>query len=194
MPNLGGEILDAWSVSCPGGPAGQTWYANMYRCGDPCPPADFSVMSAEGMRLWLASGRAYDAGQIADAHELAREAAAAWPASERIQYWLGMTALDQRDLRTALDAFGRAAEMDPEDVANLYHLAGAQHGAGLTALFVDTLARGLEIAPPDHPIRPGLVCMAAMERWEHGDREAAMPLAEEACAAGFEPCCDLGAE
>jgi len=110
VPNFGGDILDAWSVSCPGGPEEQTWYSNMYRCGNPCPPEGFSVMSAEGMRLWLASRKAYDAGRSADAHQLAREAAEAWPASERIQYWLGVTALDQRDLHTALDAFGRAVE------------------------------------------------------------------------------------
>lgn len=194
FPTPGAEWLDAWSVRCPGDPQPRTWFASMFRCGDPCPPAGFRLVPGRAMERFVASRGAFEADQAAEALELAAAAVERAPRVERLQYWLGIVALDQDRVPVALEAFEAAAALDPGDVDNLYYLAMVQQMAGLTPQSHATAEEALERVAPHHPSWARITCLGAVVRREQGRAEEAAILARAACARGFEPCCGLAVD
>jgi hypothetical protein len=187
-PFGGTDILDAWSVSCPGLPT-VTLYANTYRCGNPCPPPPYRLLPATATTALERSRVALDAQDLETAAGAAKEAATAEPESEIVQAWLGMVLLRADRPVPALDAFQAAQRMDPFDPWHRLHEAYAyqalEQGDRAEAV-LDELRATL---PSDHELTGDVTCMKAWAvRSRVGEAEA-RGLAEAACARGVGACC-----
>lgn len=193
LPEDGRELLDEWSVRCPGAPE-QTWIANAYRCGTLCPPGDFRLLPAdaavalEEARLALGSGDA-DAARTA-----AAAAVRAAPGFEVSHFTQGATLMALDDADGALAAFEAAAAINPENISGLYARIVLLRASGQPDEAHPLAAQLLAITPDHHPQRPAALCMAALSHHEQGRHSTAMAMAGQACAKGFDLCCELPAD
>lgn len=196
-----GEVLDMWEVQCPGEAEARVLYANIYRCGNPCPPSPLKILDAEAA-LALAAGEdamgALQAGQISQEVALetmvesGKRAGEVAPGSEAVQSRLGFAYLVSQRFDEARQAYERAAEINPGDPFHLLHLSWVEMEAGNALAYaerVEALVRG---TPEDHELYPEALCRYAgvlVGSEEPGAMEQAAMLAEQACSAGFDACC-----
>jgi len=188
VPSFGADILDAYSVTCPNR-VSLTVYANMYRCGDPCPPRGFWFVSPARNAAYQASSAAAKAGRIDEAIDLAKAGFPQDALTEREASWLGVLYMMDNRIDASTAAFTTAHQIHPNNPYHLLHRGQAQRKRGdLKAYFQDLLA-ALEAAGPKHALRPELLCRSQSYWQQQGDKDKAAQVAAESCALGFKRCC-----
>jgi len=79
------DTLDIWSVKCPEDARPRSWYVNVYRCGPPCIPRGFRLMSMDAYQSMIESRKATESQDLPRSLELARKAHVLEPHSEVIE-------------------------------------------------------------------------------------------------------------
>lgn len=182
------DLLDRWTLRCPGQPA-MTLYYNLYRCGSPCPPLGVSLLPAAAFKDYLASLEAHGARRLEEAYELATRALDASPESELFRLWLATLANERGLHERALLLYEEAAARYTSD-------AQLQLRRAETLLLLDRpreaealLTKLLDALPSTHKERPYSMCLHATAVMLF-DLERSAPLARAACQAGASSCCE----
>lgn len=180
------DIVDAWTVHCPGG--SHEWYANIYRCGSPCPPAGFRIMDAEAARAVSDADELLSGGQPTAALNAARKAQDLEPGADMPMLYAGLALIQLGRYAEALDALEAAFAIDSTaTVPGLYAIQ--------SAVLTESWARGRAISDtmmgqlsPGDEAYPDALCLRSRILAGQGDA-GADTAREAACAAGAASCC-----
>lgn len=182
------DLLDKWTLSCPGQPA-LTLYHNLYRCGSPCPPLGVSLLPATSFEDYLASQEAHSARRLEEAYDLATRALEASPESELFRLWLASLANERGLHERALLLYEEAAARYALDVQlqlrraeTLLLLDRPREAEELLSKLLDSLAT-------THKQRPYAMCLHATAVMLF-DLERSATLTRAACQAGASSCCE----
>lgn len=180
------DIVDAWTIHCPG--ESQEWYANIYRCGNPCPPAGFRIMDAEAARAVSDADELLTGGQPSAALGAARKAHEIEPGADLPLIYQGLALIRMGRYVDALDSLEKALEIDPTaSVVSMYAVKSAmliedwERGRAFSDTLLDNLSA-------EDPAYPDALCLHAEVLAGQGDAEAE-PTRAAACEAGAESCC-----
>lgn len=183
------DILDVWSVSC--GEQLQTWYVDVYHCGNPCPPEGAALIDAKAFSLFQSSLMLAQRGQSAGAVGAARRATELDPGAEGLWSWRGTLELAAGRYDDALVSLERAAAFDPTDTDIQLQRGAAMFESERYPEYLELLVGLLEEMPANDPRVPELYCrrglaLTAMEELDEGQLWIA-----RSCAMGFRPCCEV---
>ncbi len=176
------EMVDGWEVGCP--EARYEMYTSVYRCGEVCVPAAFSVLPARAMRHMEAAKAAAKAGDVPGALVAAQAATDAAPEHERAWIFRGSFAEDLGRFDEALVAWTGAVARFPGSLSE-GHRAEALARTGKKAEARELSAR-LLAAAPDAPGRGRLLCVQSLVE---EDKARAATVAKQSCAEGYQRCC-----
>jgi Flp pilus assembly protein TadD len=102
----------------------------------------------EQARASTAAGlAAFKEGRLSDAEESARRALEADPARPEAHFLVGLLAVERKDWRTGISAFGSVTRLNPQDGAAWAHLALLLQRVGHFERADEALARALAIPP-----------------------------------------------
>jgi len=183
------DIIDRWEVSC--GAETAVIYTNMYRCGRPCVPAPFRLLPAAAAEAVFASLEFQRDGAMDEALAYARDAAAAYPASEQVQARV-VTVLRRmgRDTEAMVQA-SDGLRVVPNSILLRMLLAFSLDSLGELEFAAEVVDDVLERVPDsDRDYRPYALCRRGLIARELGDHENARKFMQEACAIGDDACCD----
>ncbi len=181
--------LMVWKLSCPDDGPKRTWYVDPTRCGNPCPPPPFRLIAAAAYKRFVASRIAVYGGASQRAVELAKEALKMAPGSEKLRWWLGVTLFEARRYADALVAFGRAAQLNPNDPHLKLHMAMCKLALGRDGEYVADLQAIMASTPAGQQVVADVACRLAMILLSKGRAAEAEKMAQVACDAGQAACC-----
>lgn len=150
------DELDVWLVACPGDATARRLHLNPFRCGDPCPPRGWRLLSARAAAAVVAS---QSQTEPAAALEWGRRAVQWAPSSARaLQAWAA-AAMAAREPAEARVAFEQLLRVDPRSA--IVRLDGAFATLAATAAGRD--APRSAIVPRDvHVVEPAPSPAAAL--------------------------------
>ncbi len=191
MKSMMFDIVDLWEVTCPG-KAPQVVYHNLYRCGDPCPPAGLSILPAQAegeLRVSLEQLRADD---IEGAWVHGQNALKLAPESERLLRWNALLAARRRDAAASASYGARALAKNPDRHgtrilrAQMLLRLGKKKEAARDASYLESNLK------PGSTYAPTLMCLQAeLLRGEAGKEAQMKDGIDKACQAGSKRCCSL---
>lgn len=183
------DILDLWSVSCGGQP--QTWYVDIYHCGNPCPPAGAALIDAKAFSLFQSSLLLARGGQGPGALGAARRATELDPEAEGLWSWRGALELAAGRYDDALGSLDRALDFDPADTELQLQRGTALFESERYPEYLELLDGVLEGLPTNDPRVPELVCRRGLALGAMGAAEEGRLWIARSCAMGFRPCCEV---
>lgn len=181
------ELLDMWSVRC--GEDVQTWYVDLYHCGNPCPPRGASLIEADAFALYKNSMELLQMGQGVGAIGAMTQAVSLDPDNQGLWVWLGTLQLAAERYEDALVSFDRASTFAPDDLSLQLRTSIALYELGRLDEYMALLESAMEVMHESDPRQPELYCRGAdaLQQLERGDE--ANLWAARACNMGFYPCC-----
>lgn len=181
------DILDLWTVTCPGKPTIEV-YHNMYRCGSPCPPVGTRLIPALAYSDYIQSYKAHDEGNTQEALAFALGAHEQSPGFELISLWLALVSHESGRIDEALLLYDEVLAINPGDVFSMIQKAHLLN-------MIDRTPESLAITSPlmkaldaSHPLHGDMLCAHATALLSTQPDEA-RALAQRACATGATACC-----
>ncbi|MCB9681705.1 MAG: hypothetical protein H6733_09560 [Alphaproteobacteria bacterium] len=183
------DIVDRWTVSCPG-EDDHVWFANIYRCGNPCPPDGFTVFPDEAAAAVRTGYAQLELGDTLNASLLAARALSAAPDTEPPYRLLYQIALKSQKVDTALKALDALEELRPGDADLLVRHALVAGGAGRRAELDEVLLALRLVAKEGHPLAPEVACLETLRaRMDGAPAEVVDAGVRAACDGGSSICC-----
>jgi len=183
------DIVDMWTVSCPGR-AEETLYSNLYRCGDPCPPAGFRWLRADAEALFVTALKTKKSGQPERALSLLDEAVALEPNAEKYRKWRDVLRLEVTRSIDVARALIADAERNPDDLEHADFVSFLVAKFSEPSLALEFVERVESRADPRG--RAYFMCRRANLLMETGRVEEAPAVAKAACELGEKKCCAGG--
>jgi hypothetical protein len=184
------DILDRWEVHCPTAPP-RIWYANMYRCGNPCPPDGFEVLPVVALDALVNTRPMLEQRRYAEALAALEYAIALTPVRfELLEFRRATFLFLSHRYAEALSIYDWLTGVSP---ANPYYVLyrgmifnelgdAERYGAALNELLSDL--------PENHELVPELHCRRGRYLHLVNRHDEADEAERRACELGFARCCE----